>query len=158
MKLGRPLTSQEQERVSSYLPFSRIDTFHTLKFSTVSLSDDQLEHDMVRARPAMGSEPARFDTVVVLRDDNAEATGVQGTRIGRVKVIFKLPAMMYEHGSLNNMHAPEEWATQGPLAYVEWYTNLPASADPIHMMYKVRKLALRADGTPAVVSINTSIP
>ena len=57
--------------------------------------------------------------------------------------------MIYEHGSLNDMHAPEEWATQGPLAYVEWYANLPASADPVHMMYEVRKLALRADGTPA---------
>ncbi|EPT00491.1 hypothetical protein FOMPIDRAFT_1122305 [Fomitopsis schrenkii] len=150
MKLGRPLTSQEQERASSYLPFSCIDTFHTLKFSTVSLSDDQVEHNMVRARPAMGSEPARFDSVVILRDDNAEATGVQGTRIGHVKVIFELLAMIYEHGSLNDMHAPEEWATQGPLMYVKWYANLPASADPVHMMYEVRKLALGADGTPII--------
>ncbi|KAI0734795.1 hypothetical protein C8Q72DRAFT_914560 [Fomitopsis betulina] len=77
------------------------------------------------------------------------ATGVQGTRIGHVKVIFKLPDTIYEHGSLNEMHAPEEWATQGPLAYVEWYANLPASADPVHMMYEVRKLPLRTDGTPA---------
>lgn len=47
------------------------------------------------------------------------------------------------------MRAPEEWASQGPLAYVEWYANLPAAADPVHMMYEVRKLPLRADGTPA---------
>ncbi|EPS99860.1 hypothetical protein FOMPIDRAFT_1086591, partial [Fomitopsis schrenkii] len=111
MKLGS--NSVIASRIS-YLPFSRINTFHTLKFSTVSLSDDRLERDMVRVRPAMGSEPARFDTVVVLCDDNAEATGVQG-----------------------------------PLVYVEWYANLPASADPVHMMYEVRKLALRADGMPA---------
>ncbi|KAI0727017.1 hypothetical protein C8Q72DRAFT_796259 [Fomitopsis betulina] len=101
------------------------------------------------ARPRIGSEPARFDTVVVLHDDNTEATGVQGTRIGRVKVIFKLPDTIHEHGSLNEMHAPEEWATQGPLAYVEWYANLPASADLVHMMYEVCKLPLRTDGTPA---------
>ncbi|KAI0711013.1 hypothetical protein C8Q72DRAFT_790571 [Fomitopsis betulina] len=149
MKLGRPLTSQEQENASSYLPFSRIDTFHTLKFTTIPLTDNRPEHDVVKARPRIGSEPARFDTVVVLHDDNTEATGVQGTRIGRVKVIFKLPDTIYEHGSLNEMHAPEEWATQGPLAYVEWYANLPASADPVHMMYEVRKLPLRTDGTPA---------
>ncbi|KAI0713002.1 hypothetical protein C8Q72DRAFT_790339, partial [Fomitopsis betulina] len=149
MKLGRPLTSQEQENASSYLPFSRIDTFHTLKFTTIPLTDNQPEHDVVKARPRIGSEPARFDTVVVLHDDNTEATGVQGTHIGRVKVIFKLPDTIYEHGSLNEMHAPEEWATQGPLAYVEWYANLPASADPVHIMYEVRKLPLRTDGTPA---------
>ncbi|KAI0734917.1 hypothetical protein C8Q72DRAFT_915016, partial [Fomitopsis betulina] len=109
----------------------------------------KLERDIVKARPRIGSEPARFDTVVVLHDDNTEATGVQGTRIGCVKVIFKLPDTIYEHGSLNEMHAPEEWATQGPLAYVEWYANLPASADPVHMMYEVRKLPLCTDGTPA---------
>ncbi|KAI0725322.1 hypothetical protein C8Q72DRAFT_785760, partial [Fomitopsis betulina] len=78
MKLGRPLTSQEQENASSYLPFSRIDTFHTLKFTTIPLTDNRPEHDVVKARPHIGSEPARFDTVVVLHDDNAEATGVQG--------------------------------------------------------------------------------
>ncbi|KAI0726073.1 hypothetical protein C8Q72DRAFT_784322 [Fomitopsis betulina] len=149
MKLGRPLTSQEQENASSYLPFSRIDTFHTLKFTTIPLTDNRPECDVVKARPRIGSEPARFDTVVVLHDDNAEATGVQGTRIGHVKVIFKLPDTIYEHGSLNEMHTPEEWATQGPLAYVKWYANLPASADPVHMMYEVRKLPLRTDGTPA---------
>ncbi|KAI0725020.1 hypothetical protein C8Q72DRAFT_786306 [Fomitopsis betulina] len=149
MKLGRPLTSQEQENASSYLPFSCIDTFHTLKFTTIPLTDNRPERDVVKARPRIGSEPARFDTVVVLHDDNAEATGVQGTCIGRVKVIFKLPDTIYEHGSLNEMHTPKEWATQGPLVYVEWYTNLPASADPVHMMYEVRKLPLRTDGTPA---------
>ncbi|KAI0729567.1 hypothetical protein C8Q72DRAFT_777655 [Fomitopsis betulina] len=123
MKLGRPLTSQEQENASSYLPFSRIDTFHTLKFTTIPLTDNRPECDVVKARPRM--------------------------RIGHVKVIFKLPDTIYEHGSLNEMHAPEEWATQGPLAYVEWYANLLDSADPVHMMYEVRKLPLRTDGTPA---------
>ncbi|KAI0720653.1 hypothetical protein C8Q72DRAFT_878104 [Fomitopsis betulina] len=114
MKLGRPLTSQEQENASSYLPFSRIDTFHTLKFTTIPLTNNQPECDIVKARPRIGSEPARFDTVVVLHDDNTEATGVQG-----------------------------------PLVSVEWYANLPASADPVHMMYEVRKLPLCTDGTPA---------
>ncbi|EPS97085.1 hypothetical protein FOMPIDRAFT_1096180, partial [Fomitopsis schrenkii] len=148
MKLGRPLTSHEQEVASSYLPFSRVDVYHTLKFTTIALSDERAEHDVVKARPAAGGDPARFDTVVVLRGDDAEATGVQGTRIGRLKVIFKLPDTIYEQGSLNEMHAPEEWATQGPLAYVEWYANLPVVADPVHMMYEVRKLPPRADGTP----------
>ena len=78
MKLGRPLTSQEQENASSYLPFSRIDTFHTLKFTTIPLTDNRPEHEVVKARPRIGSEPAKFDTVFVLHDDNTEATGVQG--------------------------------------------------------------------------------
>ena len=42
-----------------------------------------------------------------------------GTRIGRVKVIFRLPDRVAEFGSNRTMPAPEEWAEHGPLAYVE---------------------------------------
>ena len=47
------------------------------------------------------------------------------------------------------MDAPEEWAREGALAYVEWYGKLGSTANPVHMMYEVRKLPLRTDGTPA---------
>ena len=57
------------------------------------------------------------------------------------------------------MPVPEEWAEHGPLAYVEWFVKLPVCADPIHMMYKVRKMPLRVhtDGKPPdeVVSLST---
>ena len=78
MKLGRPLTSREAAEASSYLPFSHLDVFHGFKFMTIPLSDGALEHDSVKAKPAIGTQPARFDTVVVLQDDDAEATGLQG--------------------------------------------------------------------------------
>ena len=64
-------------------------------------------------------------------------------------MIFSLPETIHEHGSYTEMAAPEEWAKQGPLAYIEWYAKLLASADPAHLMYDVRKMPLRADGTPA---------
>ena len=48
----------------------------------------------------------------------------------------------------SHVSAPSEWADVGPLAYVEWFSKLPQAADPIHMMYEVRKMPLRADGTP----------
>lgn len=78
MKLRRPLTSREAAEASSYLPFSHLDVFHGFKFTTIPLSDSALEHDSVKAKPAIGTQPARFDTVVVLQDDDAEATGLQG--------------------------------------------------------------------------------
>ncbi|EPS94386.1 hypothetical protein FOMPIDRAFT_1055150 [Fomitopsis schrenkii] len=118
MKLGCPLTIQEQEKATSYLPFYHVDVFHTLKFSTISLSNDRAQRD-------------------VIKGDDAEATGVQGVCIGRVKVMFRLPEVINAYGSLNEMNAPTEWTGQGPLAYVEWYANLPASADPVHMMYEL---------------------
>ena len=80
-----------------------------------------------------------------------------GTHIGRVKVIFRLPDRVAEFGSNRTMPAPEEWAEHGPLAYVEWFAKLPACADPIHMMYEVRKMPLHTDGKPPdeVVSLST---
>ncbi|EPS94989.1 hypothetical protein FOMPIDRAFT_1054615 [Fomitopsis schrenkii] len=116
MKLGHPLTNREAAEASSYLPFSRLDIFHGFKFTTIPLSDGAAERDAVKAKPAVGSQPARFDTVVVLQGDDAEATGLQGTRIGRVRVIFRLPDKIAEYGSNCTMPAPEEWAEHGPLA------------------------------------------
>ena len=78
MKLGRPLTSREAAEASSYLPFSHLDVFHGFKFTTIPLSDGALEQDSVKAKPAIGPQPARFDTAVVLQGDDAEATGLQG--------------------------------------------------------------------------------
>ena len=78
MKLGRPLTSREAAEASSYLPFSHLDVFHGFKFTTIPLSDGALEHDSVKAKPAIGPQPARFDTAIVLQGDDAEATGLQG--------------------------------------------------------------------------------
>ena len=43
------------------------------------LSDSKPERDAVKARPASGEQPGRFDTVVVLQGEEAEATGLQGT-------------------------------------------------------------------------------
>lgn len=42
--------------------------------------------------------------------------------------------------------APAHWP-KTPLAYVEWYQKLSSTADPNHMMYTVKKLAPRQDGT-----------
>lgn len=81
LKLGRPLNAAELEQAPSYLPFSRLDIFHGFKFTTIPLSDSFPERDAVKARPACGDQPARFDTAVVLQGDEAEATGLQGTAV-----------------------------------------------------------------------------
>ena len=90
LKLGRRLTARELDMASSYLPFSRIDVFHGFKFTTIPLTDNKLENDVVKARPACGELPARFDTCVVLQGDDAEATGVQGKSSCTVSVCFNM--------------------------------------------------------------------
>ena len=173
LKLGRTLTTRETEAAPSCLPFANLDVYHGFKLSKIPLNDTSTgeeERDVVNARPVRGMQPARYDTVIVLQGNDAEATGLQGKYIissliscvptnvnfttltgvhaGHIKVIFKLLQTVYTHGRLNEINAPVEWAGRGPLVYVEWYANLPASADPVHMMYEVRKLPLHVDGTP----------
>ncbi|KAH9918421.1 uncharacterized protein B0H18DRAFT_882796 [Fomitopsis serialis] len=157
LKDGRPLTSSLLKTAVDHMPFQRLDVFHGFKFTPESLTDDTQETDAVKAKPAKAGQAARFDTVVVLQGEDAEATGMQGTRIGRVKVIFKLPQNIRDPRTLRPLQAPPNWASQGALAYVEWYSNLPTQADPIHMMYPVHKPPLRANGNPVGEVIPLSI-
>ncbi|KAH9914551.1 uncharacterized protein B0H18DRAFT_1125480 [Fomitopsis serialis] len=135
MKLQRRLRPREQDRANRHLPFGRVDVFHGFKFNNIPLNDNAEEKDGVKARPSSADKPARFDTVVVLRSDEAEATGLQGTRVGRLRVIFQLPKTIRDPTTNLDMEAPEEWAQEGPLAYVEWYGKLGSMANPVHMMY-----------------------
>jgi hypothetical protein len=43
-----------------------------------SLEDGEQEMDTIKASPARGNLPARFDTVVVLYNSDAESTGLAG--------------------------------------------------------------------------------
>ena len=63
------------------MPFNHLDVFHGFKFAPASLNDDTEETDAVKAMPLKGERPARFDTVVVMQGEDAEATRLQGEYI-----------------------------------------------------------------------------
>ncbi|KAG2348108.1 hypothetical protein BDR05DRAFT_875839, partial [Suillus weaverae] len=58
-------------------------------------------------------------------------------RIGRLRLLFKLPQQVY--GALAS---PEYWPTE-PLAYIQWYTTLKTAPEKDHLMYQVKKMPLR---------------
>ncbi|EPS99694.1 hypothetical protein FOMPIDRAFT_1050476 [Fomitopsis schrenkii] len=65
---------------TTWLPFDSLDVYHKFHLKPSSLSDGKEEDDIVKAIPA-GSRPGGkdcFDTVIVLDNEQAEATGVQG--------------------------------------------------------------------------------
>jgi len=70
---------------SKPFPFDKLDVYHMFKFAPTSLDDGVGEIDggdgdrqTVRAVPSKGGKPARFDTIIVLHNADAEATGLQG--------------------------------------------------------------------------------
>ncbi|KAA1479270.1 hypothetical protein DENSPDRAFT_789011, partial [Dentipellis sp. KUC8613] len=135
---GQRATAAEVQDLS--LPFDMLDTWDSFKFVRAELGADEAivsqkqDTESVKAQPARGTEPARFDTVIVLYSDKAESTGVEGTRVGRLRAVFKLPRQV---GNLIPAWADEH------LAYVEWFTPFTKVANPQHMMYTVSRPAKR---------------
>ncbi|KIY61666.1 hypothetical protein CYLTODRAFT_495138 [Cylindrobasidium torrendii FP15055 ss-10] len=124
-------------------PFDRIDVYHSFKLSREHLNDDGEERDWVKATPLHGG---RFDTVVVLDGEDAEITGLDGTRIGRVKLIFRLPKT-YRLRSIERPF-PSFWP-ESPLCYIHWYTKpkLIGKAEHTHNLPSVSK-QFNLDGDP----------
>ncbi|KAF8905579.1 hypothetical protein CPB84DRAFT_1625246, partial [Gymnopilus junonius] len=139
------------------LPITHLDVYNMFRFHRVALHDEiEGEKDIVRAMPKSAKLPnGRFDTVVVMTTDEAESHGLAGTRIGRLKVIFRLPDLIPAPGA--PIPAPEAWP-KVPLAYVEWYTRLPSEPSVQHGMYRISKPKPEASGhLPGEVLPVTSI-
>ncbi|KAJ7794969.1 hypothetical protein B0H14DRAFT_3888515 [Mycena olivaceomarginata] len=115
------------------LPFTNLDVYHNFKFEPCAL-------DPVISHPRLSSTPPRFDTVVVRIAANAEATGLSGTRAGRVKVLFRLPQKLDD-----NTPVPTNWPTSC-LAYVEWYSSFSLRHDDNHIMYSISTIPPHANG------------
>ncbi|KAF9010890.1 hypothetical protein BDZ89DRAFT_1143453 [Hymenopellis radicata] len=92
------------------LPFNGLDVYYCFKFGREGLTDDSEVRDVVKCSPLDGG---CFDTVVVLTDDGAESAGLDGTRIGRIRVLFRIPAVMMMHGL--PIPTPKHWP-RSPLA------------------------------------------
>lgn len=67
-----------------------------------------------------------------------------GTRIGRVRVIFRLPEFIQQPGHSIPLPA---YLPYNPLVYVEWYTRQGTAPNPTHGMYTISR-AFDANGRP----------
>lgn len=72
--LDRQLGRRRLERAD--LPIDKVDTFPQFRFHPASLHDEDMESNTVKAFP--GLKNGRFDTVVVMDGEGAEATGLEG--------------------------------------------------------------------------------
>jgi hypothetical protein len=71
-----------QQLQHSLLPITHINIYHCFKLSPPTLNEDRAEKEIIRATPSRKQAPTpRFDTVVVVNDDQreeAETTGLRG--------------------------------------------------------------------------------
>lgn len=58
-----------------------LDFAHPAETCPLIIDDDELEEQTVKCTPASKSNPSRFDPVVILESNAAEAAGLQGVLV-----------------------------------------------------------------------------
>ncbi|KAI0062603.1 hypothetical protein BV25DRAFT_1803728 [Artomyces pyxidatus] len=126
------------------LPFRSVAAFHRVKFwHPDAQGRDNVPEvlDAIHARPAYRDtqgrlQPGRFDTALLddERDDEDEdRRGVEGYRVGQIRMVFGLSLRANEAAFINPQSAPTHFA------YVEWFSRFAGAAEPNHDMYKVTR-------------------
>ncbi|KAJ6616602.1 hypothetical protein B0H10DRAFT_1799063 [Mycena sp. CBHHK59/15] len=125
----------EQYASNLAMPFRSVPVYHKIKYVTQSAPDTIV--DSVYVKPAITNGrgkliPGRFDTVLV-NDGNGKDTGLDGYRVGQVRVVFSLPERSLSKLFRPNVHVPKY------LAYVEWFTAFKSQPEPNHLMYQISR-------------------
>ncbi|KAK7036999.1 hypothetical protein R3P38DRAFT_3311637 [Favolaschia claudopus] len=148
----------EAQSHSIPLQFNRVPVYHRLKFVaedpyTVGRPEDSVI-DSIHVQPRSGKElSGRFDTAII-NDGSGGLTGVDGYRVGQVRVIFSLKPDHIRSFFGNGVSPPQH------LAYVEWFSPFTSQPEPHHLMYKVRrslKDGIRSAGIVPVANIRRSV-
>ncbi|TBU58884.1 hypothetical protein BD310DRAFT_850215 [Dichomitus squalens] len=159
VKYRSPLFSAQEvdhESRNIFLPFATFPAWHRIKFRLEDLQNFgimEATRDAAHARPTRVDRrnrpvPARFDTVVVEDSDSSATDGIKKYRVGRLRLIFRLPSKACRQ-LFPNVVSP------GPLAYIEWFTAF-TRPDSVHGMYKVSRCRNDRDELLAsVVEVDT---
>jgi len=164
---GLGLRALRAHAANTLLPFRTVRVYHNIKFTAPNDTQELEIVDAVHVRPEQRDKrgriiPARFDTVLIQGSGQSKfllylhqgldpSNPFSGYRIGQVHVVFELPdkAIPKVFGSLDT--PPKH------LAYVEWFTPIPATPDPKHGMYRVSKLMENGCRSASVIRAETII-
>ncbi|KAG2160171.1 uncharacterized protein EDB93DRAFT_1237363 [Suillus bovinus] len=125
-----------------HLPFRSLPVFHKIKWLSVDTrdhGDTTVTLDSVHARPqqSSGSSPlaCRSDTALVSLGPNTDivSAGIQGFRVGQVRVIFALPPKSLLLLVPPTVQVPKH------LAYIEWFTPFSSAPDRRHGLYELSR-------------------
>jgi hypothetical protein len=151
------------------IPFLSVPVYHRIKF--VSRDNSEIV-DVVQVRPeqkdACGRPiPPRFDTVLVrgksqdgvMHGSNGEShlyndivlpDCYAGHRIAQVRVVFEIPSKVVHVVFPSLDTTPPEH-----LAYVEWFSPIPITPGPNHLLYRVTRLAHHGQRRASIIPVES---
>ena len=149
------------------LPFRTVPVFHKVKF----VSTDSEVIDVVHIRPHQKDThghpiPSRFDTVLVRGGPQAGTQGRNGKfksyyccdptndlsdlRIAQVCVVFQLPNKV-----IPRLFPYSDTAPPSHLAYVEWFTPIPAAPESDSGLYKISRMVRNGRRVASVIPVES---
>ncbi|THH13990.1 hypothetical protein EW146_g6293 [Bondarzewia mesenterica] len=119
IQLRNPNLSTEQARkhaLKTTLPFKSVAVYHRVKFWNPDAQGCQDVPETLDMNVGGGGE-----------------SGVEGYRVAQVRVIFSLPIKAARSIFPPNLEVPTH------LAYIEWFSPFPPTAEENHLLYKVSR-------------------
>ena len=156
---GISSTSLRNQAHNTLIPFFRVPVFHKFKY-TANRNNERSGSEVVDSVQVLPEQtnvrgriiPARFDTVLVREGQYTTSPNkgkqrklihineslthcCSGDQIAQVRVVFNIP------DKVNDLVFPSDDITHpNHLAYVEWFTPLPRTPDPVNHMFKVSRM------------------
>ncbi|KAH9164725.1 hypothetical protein EDB89DRAFT_2116221 [Lactarius sanguifluus] len=135
------------------IPFQSVPTYHKIKFQS---NGHREVVDAIHVRPEqMDSHgrriPSRFDTVLI-------HNGSENTTCGnnaQVRVVFQLP-----NKAIPEVFPSLDTAANAPpthLAYVEWFSPIPARPNANQLMYRVSRLMHNGHRHASIIPVSSII-
>ena len=155
---------------NTLLPFRTVHVYHNIKFTNGADVMGSEIVDSIYARPEQKDSrgriiPSRFDTVLV-QGRGQDGQGIRGTfdlhehldlinwcvghRIAQVRIVFQIPQRY-----IKEVFPSTDAMPPTHLAYVEWFTPLPAMPEPKHLMYKVSRMMSQGCRCASIIPVKS---
>ncbi|KAF8494898.1 hypothetical protein F5888DRAFT_1795019 [Russula emetica] len=151
---GASETALRHRAHNTHIPFSAVAVYHNLKFTKGTEIVDVI-HIRPEQKDLHGRIiPGRFDTVLVdsRGPSGPRGQGNKGRQIAQVRTVFEIP-----RNKIDNVFPSTNARPSTHLAYVEWFSPVPAVCEPQHLMFKVSRSIQGGRRSASIIPVDSIV-